>query len=163
MDWMSVSVRNRIQATISAFAFLFVSTTAIEPRAADAANTLGRTYEFGVFVARKRHEVSSTPIPVPTGHAFRVQGWVLDSRTMKPGMSLLVATDGGTPVPVRDYPLRRPDVVAALKDPGAEMSGFELTVPRLAKGVHRLHFTLIGNDRAVMGLSTDVLVTIGNY
>jgi hypothetical protein len=160
---MSVSVRNRIQATVSAFAFLFVSTTAIEPRAAVAANTLGRSYEYGVFVDRKRHEVSSRPIRVPAGHDFRVQGWVLDSRTMKPGMSLLVATDGGTPVPVPDYPLRRPDVVAALHDPGAEVSGFELTVPKLANGVHRLHFTLVGNDRAVMGLSPDVLVTIGDY
>ncbi len=130
---------------------------------ARAAETLDKNYDYGVFVDRKRLQVTATPITLRAGHAFYIQGWVLDYRTMRPGKSLLVARDGGTASPVQSYPLPRHDVALAIKDNGAELCGFRINLPDgLGVGSHRFHFSVVGKDGVTTDLGTDVALSIVN-
>lgn len=130
----------------------------LDLRPAAAAETFGRSFEYGVFVNGRRIQVGNAIIPVRAGQAVRIQGWVVDADSGKPGLSLLCAVDGGAPAPVSAYPLPRPDVATAQHDSGADKSGFELPIDlsKLSTGVHRYHFILVGQNSASTPLTPDV-------
>ena len=70
-------------------------------------------------------------------------GWALDDSGVA---EVLVAADGGAPVPAI-HPARRAGLGALYPDyPDAENGGFSFHVPDLAPGPHRLSVTFVAND-----------------
>jgi hypothetical protein len=161
-----VSMITFLRARGFALAAILASSSLAAPllvqNAAAAAESRGRTFDNGVFVDNKRYQVANVPIAVAHGQTVRIQGWVLDAQSRKPGNSLLCSVDGATPHAIPGYPLPRPDVAAAQHDPDASRSGFELAVKvdDLSAGVHRFHFVLMGPNASTTPLPTDVQLAV---
>ncbi len=123
----------------------------------------GRSYALDVIISGDRHfPITGSPVIVPAGQTITISGWALDWRTMKPGKAVLAALDGGTPRPVTDAAIPRPDVVNVLHDPDAATSGFHarISLAGLAPGLHHLAFSVVDARGRTTMLPTDVPIMV---
>ncbi len=86
----------------------------------------------------------------------KIGGWAIDWKTGSPATEVL-AVAGGKVVATASTGINRPDVVAALRDPSAEASGFSIEIPKQVHGPVTLYalnkngtVTMLQVDRAAV-------------
>ena len=160
---MILSAHKRILTLMMVAVSSFSEAIVVSPQRLEAAPIAGHTYDFTVFVNHRHLRVTGTPIEVAQGAAISIDGWALDSRTMKPATSVLIGIDGGKPVSVDAVRMRRPDVVRVVHDPDAATSGFSTSVPTLAPGLHQIRISVIEADGSESVLPTNLQITVGGH
>lgn len=104
------------------------------------------------FYATPTGYASAPTVPVRTTSleeiGSTIGGWAIDPSTGAPAAEILAVSDGNV-VATASTGIDRPDVVAALHDPSAELSGFVIRIPKAVRGPVELY-----------GLNTDGSVTL---
>ncbi len=122
----------------------------------------GYSYAIDTLSSGRAATSPQAPLRVVAGSIVHIAGWAVDPRSHRPVTKVLVQVDHRAPLATADCHENRPDVAAALSDPGAAASGFEANVATsaLSAGTHTLSFAEVTGDGRRFTLPTRATIDI---